>query len=1246
MGNTLEGDTNMSSKSIFHTQIIKFNREIVISGLASLLLYPENHQHTNYIENLIKISLQLKFKENSPFDYDDFQIIANSEDAKKVSQSYLDDPVNSNYVENVMFPDAEFLVLTGITQGGSFNVQNLISTILNSENKVVKVFANKVKPGIELLLTLSDMILKSAKITRHTESINYHSADIYFPDYDLFTKNRKRLILSQKELDKIMTGTGSNSSEFDKIITRPGEYLKKDTDFLYSHPILFKPFIKENSRYILTLPTSVLDTVRHYILSKMKKTSVKLKENSRKVPLRAYLFNEYRNYCENKLVGMFRFLRIRKKEMTLPKISSGLPICENIFEYDTDNKLIYSILIFDDFRSYDTKNPFTRDIDDRKINGLIQKRIKEVLSSFTEEEKKDIIICVVMVPMGRQIVISLGNQNSMNIYWILPFEELSVIARMRKLDIFDIRRFLIWTQDISSVTKVVYVTFLDIFAYYYKNNFSLYFSDESLPDEVNFGVNEGQILRSIAKRVNDLHLTKLGPTPIRVIRREDDEKGLIPIYFRDPEDGIVHPFLKLIEGYQFPFWVNIGKTSPEVIETAGWLFLEFSDMLAFWIWQFQGILNKIIRKENFEQIYLTFRFENTTAWTKHTDKVIEPKKLLVDFQIVQEVLKIKIVIPDCYITLFSRKDNLAEKSLFFELVSQISSYFDMDQEVQQEFEKIIPLGNKKKIHFFGPEDVLMQNSNLASFQQIREGDIEYYLQGLASGIGQKVRSIKEITEPKKKTKLLKRIVSYYYKLLEKKLSKLNKLDLVKYLISQYEVNVWNVSFMNYTRASQIECYHGFEGMVNELKDRNFTDVNTSISLRVLIEIISAKSWKGNDPITKVEYLELLAITHHIINWGIISDYNHLGIFNSVISILPSGRIGVSKEVNQRYDKFLSSKFSEDVSHTMNPVDTALDYNYLLKMFDNFEEEYKKAFHVEFGVTSDETARFIGVLYKNAIDQKDSVGLLKKSEFEQDVSDKLKMDLLTVKKLIDIFSLSPRDKYEIPPDGFESNDIWPWIYNRRISYIRKPLVQLVVDGEEYLIWSARNSYSSLVQLNQLIYSTRYKTNHSSDLMKKFIGKLVQIRGKYFENLVYDWVMENYPLNENLKNVAIGPVEKFQNDLDLGDIDVLSINKNTSVLYAIECKNINMGRSPREIYNEIKRFIGIEENEEGWIDKHEKRVNWLKNNAVELQKHFKLQNTPIIKSIIVTSEEIPSGFLQNFSIEYLSFYRLKENGLDFS
>ncbi|PWI48076.1 hypothetical protein CEE45_08610 [Candidatus Heimdallarchaeota archaeon B3_Heim] len=1237
----------MTPDSEFYKEIKKLDKEIIISGLSSLLLYPENHRHTIYIENLLKILLTLDFDGEVEFDYDNFKEWVNSLWAKRLGHKQLEDPVNTCFVENVRLRNDEYLVLTGVTQGGSFYVQSLMSLIFLTDNQLIRKFAVKLFENLKLILTISDTVLKRVNINRLTESRTIDIENIYFPDWERFEENRKCLIIDSNELNKICGTVNSKSNDINRYVTQNEDLRLKRSVSDYSHPILFKPFIATDSKYIFVLPTSTLDAIRYQILSKMNKIKILSKKKKLKVTFRQILYYNYREHCRNLLEYYFLFLKVRKKPLQdLPKLTLKLPIIEDLYEFDTNNKMIYSIMVFDDFKNFNHDNPFIKGDSYPELNSKIGKRIRDVIRLLEKQYKTEIVICHLISPMGRNMIAGVETKDMENLYWLIPFEEFSVLAKARKFDIFDIIRYLPWRFELSQEIKLLSTSFLDEFGFYYGNDFSLYFSDSKIKGEVIFPINEGNELRVLTKRLNDIHLVDLSEGTIPVIRKETDEEGRIPIFVKNPDDRVIMRFLSSIEAFDYPFWVDTYETSDEIINDVMWLFIEFSEMFAYWVWQFSDVLGRLIIQKDFSQVLLTFNFENPKKWLVPNEGSDHPKDLSVNIYKEKIFLRIVVSIPFYFKKLFMETNNIAERKIMSDLLRGITKFFDSTLDYEKDFERIIPLGFKKKIHFFQPSDFKIQNESLVTFYRIKRGDIEYYLQNLAEKIDRKTDSIIEIESKEEKGEILNEIVDFYYKLLQNKLQRFDKEYLLEFLISQYEVNIWNMTLNSRTLASQVECFFGIESMVNELLSNNSIQNNTSVSIRILIEIISAMSINGEEEISIVEYLELLAICHHIVNWGLISDYNHLAVFDETISILPSGRIGTLKGGMSKFNQFLTAKFTEDVYKSFDQTPTSFSYSDLLNNYNGFEVDYESAIVSEFGVNREIISNFIMLLYSKAIEKENSVISIPKTEFIIDFSESLELNSEQTIKLINLFSLSLREKYEIPPDGFDTYDIWPWIYNRRLSYIRRPIIQYQIDEELHLMWGARNSFSSLEQLNSLIIMARYKTTDSSAEMESFIAKIRNIKGKYFENVVFEWIENNYSLNRNLKNIPIAPSELFHCDEDLGDIDILSIDHDTNVIYVIECKNINMGRSPREISNEIDRFIGTDEEGDSWIQKHSKRMDWLEENFDTISSRFNLSDEPILRSVIVISEEILSGFLREFSFPFMSFSTLKRKTLNFN
>lgn len=942
-------DFPMRPDSNFYKQIKQYNREMVISGLSSLLLYPENHQHTLFIENFVKKIITLEFEGNKDFNYDDFQRLINSSEAK----SYSIDPVENCFVENVGLRDDEYLVLTGVTMGGSFYIQNLLTTIFLANGKLLK-FADRIFETIKSILLISDRILRQANIDRLTESVTDYNEDVYFPDPEEFEMKRKSLILNQNEMPEGIK----------QFVTFIKDLRTEEMTSDYDHPILRKPFIIEEMKYIFVLPTSTLDSISHYILSIINRMKVIDRTRKIKVSLRQFLFYKYRNYCRNQLEYLFRFLSVkRNSQITLPKLNKNLPIIEELFEYDFDNKIIYSIMFFDDFK-------FENSSIGEKYFVDVEDRINQVIQYIKSKSTAELMICHLLSPMEREFTLGINLDAYKDIYWLSPYENFAVLAKTRKFDIYDVIRFLKWRNELSKQAKFLSYSLLDDFATYYNNNFSFYFEDSKTPNMFITPINEAYSLRKLSKTINDIHLMKLGKETVQVIRKENDEEGKIPIFVKDPEiDRIILPYLSCVDCFNFPFWVNTSE-SPDTIAKHSGLFIEFSEMFAFWIWQLNRILKKLLTKTDFTQVYLTFRLEDPESWLLPLEKTGETKNLDIEIFSDQLFLHISIFIPLFYKKMFERPDNFAEKKIMSELLSNIASYFKSSFDYTEELEKLIPLGIKKKIHFFDPSypsNLLIRKENLVPFYQIKHGDIEYFLQNLSRNINRESETIVELTSKKEKRKILNEIVDYYYELLKTKLGKFNRFSLIEFLIAQYEANLWSISFQTKTLASQVECYFGIEGKIKDLKADNSTQTNTSISIRILLEILSAQKNAGKKEIFIIEYLELLAICYHIVNWGLRSDYNEFNISEEEISILPSGRIGSGLQYVSVFDKFLTAKFTDDVYKSLGSMSTSPEYSYLVTNYNNYEQEFKSSIISEFGVDWDTMGTFIGHLYSKAIE---------------------------------------------------------------------------------------------------------------------------------------------------------------------------------------------------------------------------------------------------------------------------------------
>src|SRR5437762_14304114 len=67
---------------------------------------------------------------------------------------------------------------------------------------------------------------------------------------------------------------------------------------------------------------------------------------------------------------------------------------------------------------------------------------------------------------------------------------------------------------------------------------------------------------------------------------------------------------------------------------------------------------------------------------------------------------------------------------------------------------------------------------------------------------------------------------------------------------------------------------------------------------------------------------------------------------------------------------------------------------------------------------------------------------------------------------------------------------------------------------------------------------------------------------------------------------------------GDIDVLAANQRTHLLYVIECKDLALARTPRELANELVALFEGEGGEMSAMEKHRARVVWVREHSDDI------------------------------------------------
>ena len=316
------------------------------------------------------------------------------------------------------------------------------------------------------------------------------------------------------------------------------------------------------------------------------------------------------------------------------------------------------------------------------------------------------------------------------------------------------------------------------------------------------------------------------------------------------------------------------------------------------------------------------------------------------------------------------------------------------------------------------------------------------------------------------------------------------------------------------------------------------------------------------------------------------------------------------------------------------------------------DEINEAFLNDWGVSYEALLQLLYSCYILAMKEKKSVLDMPEKEFMAaiiEICPELSEEVIS--NCMQHLSLEKRDDYLTPPGGMDWKEVLPWIYNRELSYLRRPIVRwFMPDGEVHIICGFRSCLTAGMQLKDLLYSGRLR--NVGKKLENLLGKFESAKGTSFNDAVREWLKKNTTLKVWDYDVLMKPKGAFVTSEDYGDIDVLAYNASANVVYSIECKNTNTAKNVREMKKEMDDYLGRGDNPEkdkkkALVLKHLRRHKWMVENIETVRDFVGADSNPVVKSMMLTSEVIPTSYLrkEDTPLSILNFQELKRKGVEY-
>ncbi|QQP70187.1 hypothetical protein JHE06_11535 [Carnobacterium sp. CS13] len=972
-----------------------------------------------------------------------------------------------------------------------------------------------------------------------------------------------------------------SSTYFDDLLIDEFEFqLEHNQSFSQKkHSFLTKPFIKIDNSIILLDATSVANALCHYLSSKV-------------------VFEDVFNI-------VWQDIRVSLKQLGHYKVAeSNLSFSlineknykESIFTVANDKLL----LVFGIFNGTDGNINMSKKLSERleSISTVLKKN---------GIEKNQIFVFVCMQTFGGNIASSTMNDSFPNL--MIKPSELRVVSESEKDSLF-LPRFM--EAKKHRVFPNFYGDFWSLILFS-KNDMSFYAGDD---------IDYREMLTMISiEETSDYYLDALKRNRSKIFRSLEDDNWYTGVreefnqrYFISmPNQKKLKCFFE-VKDYKTIEIITEKFNTPEQLDV---LFNCF-DTVSYWLEKYYSY------KEIKKNILIQLELENTDIQNYFVEKELfnNSKKINLYNDKNRCVVEIS---ADYYRAMGMSKNNYYEKELIIKVINEISILVDyklIDELFSPKFKKkmtgvLLDDNGKLKIPTNGFK--LLTISEYETNKLLDELGEFLKDQGINQGEISKELNVKFCND----------IVGFLYSILEKEAKNFDKEQLMNVLVTQTETLLpiqlgEESSYNNDIILSPDEKEYFFK----RLNENN----QCALATKFLLEYVVATPISSTRDVGMWEIERLLAICSLIIEWAHKSDYFKYELVDTTISFLPSNRIGLIKEdFSDVNNSMLSSRNDQlEIKKTSQTNNT----EYIKKIENLLMNKLNDSFRDAFAFTYEEYDSVINLMVDtfNDLDRivwvEDKKSVIDRIYLKSDY--KISKDkILSVLKFI---TLEEREAFLKAPKGCKGIDIFPWVFNRPLSYIRRP----IINYQDKYIFGIRNILYSRKYLLHLIWQGKLKT--TGKLMKDLMSKLRNLEGEAFNEKVR-YNLDFYEELEVIKGVSkIG--KKHISDVNnntLGDIDIFVINRKKKKIFLVETKDFSFSRNPYEIAMEQeKMYVG----DKSFVMKHLRRHLWIEENINHVLVHYNLEqgDWEIVPLFIVSEYLITKDLVENFDIEIIPFNKI--------
>lgn len=1148
-----------------------------------------------------------------------------------------EDPFDNPFLEAIPFYNGNFLVFPGITDESTFVLHLLCKALFADPDAFTDLdYVREARELLSAVLALGNEVATRAGLVRDVEMPPWKKGQaVFIPDEQTLATLEQAVTFHSAELTHLLEGHLTSPAALDPI-TFPMGQLALDEYDLETGALRSRPLVRAGDTLIVALPGMLTVAARHALIRRALERGVGDE-----------LARRYREAVWEHLVESLATLRHDWYRYPPPGALSIPSSQDAFFSLDSD-KMMYTLLITDPLTEYDADDPFG-EWSLRSLEAQIEARLHEVQEHLfgLDPSPSELLFLVVLQGLGRPGRILLPHAETLVLPPLgLSAGDLRTIAWLEQEDQLVLWKFAKASWKVRQRAAVQVFCQLDEFAAYRANGYSYTLPDKERPDYISISPGGAGELRREVVRQHDQHAVRADRAPYVADVITAHGLSAIPIYTALADRRCRASFL--VEQLPLPVWI-IGTSFAEHAQGI-WsdLSVDWASAIAYWFWQFTPSLSPYVQElaERCWCLLVQLSLSAPDQWFNAAD----PEQFSTDhpfsLQVDAAAGTLHLTLAASVKNLIERADNSGERDLMRvilqgvrELLSEEMQLSFSDEVITTILDRHAPLGSKKQVLSLSvDQNPDLDVRELLPLRKVQEADLQELLDELADHL-----TTVEYLSPgpipeEKKPALLNKAVAFFYRELVQLVATLDVDQLLEFLIRFQEAVVRQTSFHRLSIPARLESFGEIPQMVRRLVEERPALTQASAASRFVIEYVAACPPGGERKMSLSVYDRLQALAAHIIHFGVARDLLTLQVADIGLAILPSGRLVVDRE---QYDRAMAGyasvvtarEFSDAIrdfgQHWLKNADTAYDADLWVRI--------DAATTQEFGSSMTDLQALLATAWIISEDLDPGVACLSQSQFLDRLEARLGWPREQIQRTLALLSLIPRQDFLTPPAPYKQAEVYPWRFNRQLSYLRRPFVWRERNGVTQILWGNRHLYRSIFYLNELCFSGRLSAQARTPEMQRLMSQFLNERGEAFNNQVADFLAQHVEAGVIVERrvKAIGELRRRKGPP--GDIDVLVIDPGERQVWVIECKDFAAAHMPHQIANELENlFLG----KSGKQSKVERRAVWVREHLDAVLDWYKVERTGEwkVEPLIVVSQDLFTPYLRRSPIRILSFAEL--------